>query len=880
VAERQWASGSYIAQAASGGTAIVAVYQQAPAAPVGEAEQAAAAARLAALPVGTIPVPAPLPAGSRMPVGRSPLFVGRQEDLRRVALALLAGEGAAVGRIAVVTGLGGIGKTQLVNEFAHRYGPYFAGGVFWLNFAVADAIPSEIAACGGPGCLDLRPDFGALPLPDQVRLVASAWHGPLPRLLIFDGCEDEALLAQWRPVTGGSRILATSRRGEWRGDLGVRALPLGVLGRAESVDLLGKHRPDLSRDDPGLAGIAEELGDLPLALHLAGSFLWSYRHAAFGKPAAYLAELRRADLLQHRPMTAGGRRSPAGHDPQVARSFALGYDRLKRSDPIDALGLSLLARAACFAPGEPIPRGLLRASLNLADDQQAALQYEDAIARLVALGLIDQGDDGALVLHRLLGRFLQAATRPRALTDARAAVEAVVLEKAGELNQAGRLVPLLAWQPHLRAVVAGADASGSKRCGPLHNQLGRTLRMAADFQGARAAFARALSIAEQELGNHHPRVAQIVSNLGQALQDLGDLPAARSAYERALAINERASGKDSPEVADEVNNLGTVLRDLGDLAGARRAFERALAINEKTFGAGHERVGSVLGNLGGLLRVLGDLASARQACERALAIAVETSESGHPRLATRLNNLGAVLHDLGDLPGARDAYERALTIDEKAFGPDHPKVAPVVSNLAIVLQDLGDLAGAREAFRRALRGFEALLGPQHPDTLRARASLEGLVDGLGVGDAGVTRSERDKEGWDMEPVTTAILAAIAAGAVSGVGDAAKQAIGDAYSALKALIARKFGSGSAPVEAVSKLEGNPESAGWKESVATELAKAGANQDQELAAAAEQVMAKLQELPPGARQHVMQAIGSYIAQADRGGTAKVIIGGAKE
>ena len=71
--------------------------------------------------------------------------------------------------------------------------------------------------------------------------------------------------------------------------------------------------------------------------------------------------------------------------------------------------------------------------------------------------------------------------------------------------------------------------------------------------------------------------------------------------------------------------------------------------------------------------------------------------------------------------------------------------------------------------------------------------------------------------------------------------------------------------------------NPNSGGRKQIVAEELANAGADEDPELVAAAEQVLAKLQELPQGEGQHIMQAVGSYIAQADRGGTAKVTVTG---
>jgi hypothetical protein len=129
----------------------------------------------------------------------------------------------------------------------------------------------------------------------------------------------------------------------------------------------------------------------------------------------------------------------------------------------------------------------------------------------------------------------------------------------------------------------------------------------------------------------------------------------------------------------------------------------------------------------------------------------------------------------------------------------------------------------------------------------------------------------------LETITTAIVAAIAAGAVDGVTDTAKQAIGDAYGALKALLGRAFGGGSDVVAAIDQLEKNPNSEGRKQIVAEELANAKADANPELVAAAEQVLAKLQELPHGERQHIMQAVGSYIAQADRGSTAKVTVTG---
>src|SRR6266851_1756984 len=66
-------------------------------------ELQAADGRFAGLPLDEIPAPVPVPNGSYIPVRRNPVFVGRAEDLKRLAAIIKVGEMAAV------TGLGGLG---------------------------------------------------------------------------------------------------------------------------------------------------------------------------------------------------------------------------------------------------------------------------------------------------------------------------------------------------------------------------------------------------------------------------------------------------------------------------------------------------------------------------------------------------------------------------------------------------------------------------------------------------------------------------------------------------------------------------------------------------------------------------------------------------
>ncbi|MCB0027179.1 MAG: hypothetical protein KDE28_04685, partial [Anaerolineales bacterium] len=432
------------------------------------------------LPQYRVPAPAPLPAGSIMPFHRNPHFVGRHDDLLALAEALNYGFATTISQIetAAATGLGGIGKTQLAVEFVHRYGQFFQGGVFWLSFESPDAVPSEIAACGEANALALKANFGQYTLNEQVKLVQAAWSAPEPRLLIFDNCEDPRLLLKWRPRTGGCRVLVTSRRGDWKTVPGVRDMPLGVLTRAESIRLLRKHRPDIP--EKLLSEIAKELGDLPLALHLAGSYLRYYRRSA--DPIVYLEQLR-DPLLLHHPSMRSEALSMTGHVQHVGRTFALSYEKLNLTDENDTLAHRLLVNAAHFAPGEPIWYELLVKTLTLPDhDELAAFKSERAFRRLIEIGLIETEENNTLRMHRLVARFVRDVANEQ-LQHNEAAVEKVVYEYTRTMNRAVEPLPLLARQHHLRAVVDIAKIRNEAESASLCYELGMHLWQISDYSG-------------------------------------------------------------------------------------------------------------------------------------------------------------------------------------------------------------------------------------------------------------------------------------------------------------------------------------------------------------------------------------------------------------
>ena len=131
----------------------------------------------------------------------------------------------------------------------------------------------------------------------------------------------------------------------------------------------------------------------------------------------------------------------------------------------------------------------------------------------------------------------------------------------------------------------------------------------------------------------------------------------------------------------------------------------------------------------------------------------------------------------------------------------------------------------------------------------------------------------------MDPVTTAILAALAAGAISGVTEMSKTAITDAYQKLKGLLVNKFGATSKVVTAVDELEEEHDSKGRQLTLQEQIAKVKADQDQELVQAAQVLLRELRS-QPGGEQRIQSIVGNYNAQVYGSGSASVNVNHPKD
>ena len=225
------------------------------------------------------------------------------------------------------------------------------------------------------------------------------------------------------------------------------------------------------------------------------------------------------------------------------------------------------------------------------------------------------------------------------------------------------------------------------------------------------------------------QMAELFENAANTLEDKTGHWANQAGYfwgevaenQRALACYLRSVKKkekhqpDSSGLATGYNNVGYTYGELGDHEKALEYKQKALAIRERVLPPDHPDLAQSYNNVGSTYGALGDHEQALEYKQKALAIWERVLPPDHPHLATSYNNVGYTYGDLGDHEKALEYKLKALAIQEKILPDNHPWNAACCNNIACTYYDLGRLEEAAEYMRRAAQIINrATLPENHP----------------------------------------------------------------------------------------------------------------------------------------------------------------------
>ncbi|MFE5924143.1 tetratricopeptide repeat protein [Streptomyces sp. NPDC056468] len=677
------------------------------------------------------------PMGERDP--RYPLR-GREGLLEHMVGLLHSGGG---GKLIVLHGLGGSGKTALVLEAITRTQgccPACRRTVWWIDARQEEGLLAGLRAVARQAGLQSDRAWGgdaADVLWSQLNLLAQGW------LLVLDGVDDTALLdgpgylasgTGWvRPQAcpDGVVIVTTRNGGDPSWGSGALLLPVRSLQADRAAEVLLDHTGDAAGSSADARELARRLGGLPLALHVAGSYLAE----VMGMPDAFKgAETPDSFAAYVRAMEVGS--APADAGQALAETWRMSIELMRRRG---FTGTDRLLEVLAAFSDAPIPHTLLLrpAALACAVDDLSRINGPmlwRMLKELAALGLLDlvsssQAPDDvvAVRLHPLIRDLSRsAAALPAAVRLMSAALE---LEELGSPEDPERWVAWQALTPHaleLADQVAGCaelDSPTKLASADLAARAARHLQALGLFEQARERYEAVLAVRRVLQGDEHPATLDCRHLLSSALHDLGDLPLARAGYQAVWEISGRVRGEDDTDTLTARHELGRVLHDQGQLEEAHEHLAYVLAACSRLHGPRHPHTLTARHEVARVLHDRGCLAEARAEYEAVLAIRREGLGGAHLGTLTAQHNLAAVLHDQGRLEQALEEYREALAGRRRVLGDRHPRTLQTQYKAALVLRDLGDHAGAVELMTGTLRVSLMVLGASHPQTVRAEDVL-------------------------------------------------------------------------------------------------------------------------------------------------------------
>lgn len=668
-----------------------------------------------------------VPAESRavwtVPYARNLYFTGRDEVLEQLMQLLAPGDScqdtvlrqAALTQMRALTGLGGIGKTQIAVEYAYRarvQGRY--RHVFWITAASEEAILAGFTALA-----DQLPAFAARGETDQRQLVRAIieWLEQCeePWLLILDNADDLSLLPSYLPKRGNGSVLLTTRASAV-GSLAA-SIEVETMGVMEGTQLLLSRAQRLVKvteeEINEASNLVIALAQFPLALDQAGAYIEETGCSV--RDYLQIYQQHRKTLLARRGIQG------LGYPEAVATTWSLSFERVARANPAAA---ELLRLCSLLSPDRIPEELLIQGAAYWPDALQHAvadpLRFNQLLEELLRYSLVKRwSEERLLSIHRLvqvvqiemMGLEEQRQWAERIVH----AVNLVFPHKPKEDIAAWPLCLRYLEQAQTCALLIQHYDLRLPEVAELFERVGIYLAERAMYSLAESLFCMGLYVWEQQEQADYAHISSVLGNLGDVYREQGQYGAAEEFYRRALTVYEQGAGQEDDQAAYLLQRLAIIALRQGKYGEAEPLYQHALRIWEQQLGPEHDHVGYPLNGLANLYQEQGRYGEAEVLYLRVLRIWEQRLGPEHPYVASVLTNLANLYCRQERYGQAEVLHLRALRLRERQLGEMHPQLAASLHGLASAYYGQGQYTQAETLYQRALRLQEQQLGETHPD---------------------------------------------------------------------------------------------------------------------------------------------------------------------
>lgn len=656
-------------------------------------------------------------------------FSGRIDVLKSIDSLFNKEKNDTVSICQTISGLGGIGKTQLSIQYAYNYHYKYKTCIWFVDAESSSSIYNSFSVFVQQFNLFLPKNYNIRDLQRAIKAWLSenrSW------LLILDNLETVDTILSYLPDKINGQIIITTRN--TRFDYGTPFF-LDVFDLDEALIFMKKR---LSKTNEGKMEyykykdfsekstvLIKRLGYLPLALEQAAAYIKEVRCSI----SDYLELLKQSSVDAFSDKYA----SPEYYTSIVTSTWNISFAALEDSS-------QQLLNLCAYMGADNIPVNFFVEMRNLLPDPlKNALSKQLTLNRVVT-GLrtysLASGTVEYINIHRLVQEVVRKHHEIEGGNNSGVnkwlqldfnMLESYLPISCEEADSVSQFMPIAI---HAESIAEHysrlAKTENLKlKMANLYDKIGDCYDDCGIFDNAFSNYLNSLQIKELYLGKRHSETAIQYDNIGLLHTRTGSYSEAIKWHKKAISILETSLGKKSLDTAIAYNNLGLALVRNGDYDQGISWYQKCINIELKILGDDHIEIAADYNNIGEAYHQKHDEESALKYLMLALKIKEKQIGCMNSNIAITYNNLGSVYWKLKQYDNAIKYTQKSLNIYKRIYGEKNQNFALEMANLASILADMGKLEKARHYYMKAIEVEISRLGLSHPQTAKT-------IDGMGT----------------------------------------------------------------------------------------------------------------------------------------------------